>query len=261
MTNTSPYYNEFAPPHSMAHLIGAFWLFSLPDHDQLSGSVQYRVVPDGCMDLIFQYQRSTSGEIYNPQLTVYGATDRFSLVNIKPATEVVGVRFNPGMAGRFLALKPIELFQQSTRAQDCAEAFVRLFDQLCECNSTQQVLSALQISLSQLQQANYRNEMALPIRAALRLLANSNGRISVSQLAEAVGVSERTLRRGMTDAVGLSPKVLARILRFQHTVSRLRSPEPPDLCCVALECGYADQAHMGREFQQLAGLTPATFIA
>ena len=82
----------------------------------------------------------------------------------------------------------------------------------------------------------------------------------VSQIAATIGVSERTVRRGVTTAVGLSPKVLARILRFQNTMAHLRSPKPSDLCSIALACGYADQAHMTREFQQLAGLAPTAFM-
>lgn len=85
--------------------------------------------------------------------------------------------------------------------------------------------------------------------------------MSVSQIAETIGVNERTLRRGVTAAVGLPPKVLARILRFQNAVSRLRSLESSNLCDIALACGYAAQAHMAREFQQLAGLTPTASIS
>ncbi len=66
MTNLSPYYKEFAPPNEIAHLVGAFWSFSMPDKAACNHCVPYRVLPDGCMDLIFCYQRSTNGGIYRP---------------------------------------------------------------------------------------------------------------------------------------------------------------------------------------------------
>ena len=259
MTNILSSYKEFAPPNAIAHLIGAFWSFSTPDSILSNNLIQHRVLPDGCMDVIFQYQRSPGG-ICNPQLTIYGSTDRFDLFDIKPSTEFVGVRFNPGMAGLFLKLNPIELFQQEAKAQDSSEEFGQIFDQLCECNSAARALSTLQTSILKLQRVDCRDGISLPICEALKLIATSHGSIPVFQLAATVGVSERTLRRGVTAAVGLSPKVLARILRFQNTISRLRSPEPVDLCRLALECGYADQPHMGREFQQFSGLTPTAFI-
>ena len=256
-TNT---YKEFAPPNVIAHLIGAFWSFSTPDSTVLGDDlIQHRVLPDGCMDIIFQYERSPSGGIDNPQLTLYGATDRFSLYDIKPSTEFAGVRFHPGMAAQFLKVNPIELFQQEARVQDGAE-FSRVFDQLCACSSNEQALGTLQRNLLKLQ-LDCRSGISSPIREALRLISSTDGRMSVSQIANVIGISERTLRRGVTTAVGLSPKVLARILRFQHAISCLRAPEPVDLCGIAAECGYADQAHMGREFQQLSGLTPTAFIS
>lgn len=261
MTNPSPYYTEFTPPNVLTSLVDAFWCFSTPDAAiQSSESIQYRVLPDGCMDLIFQYERSLNGGINNPQLTVYGSTDRFSLLDIKLATEVIGIRFHPGRAGQFLNLNAIELFQQEIEAQDCAETFGKIFDQLCGCNSPEQALRTMQTSLLKLQRANGEDDIPLSTREALRLISSSQGQMPVSQIAETIGVSERTLRRGVTAAVGLSPKVLARILRFQNAVSRLRSLESSNFCDIALACGYADQAHMAREFQQLAGLTPTAFI-
>ncbi|MBW4443376.1 MAG: helix-turn-helix domain-containing protein [Plectolyngbya sp. WJT66-NPBG17] len=260
MISPSPYYTEFTASNAIASLIGAFWCFSTPDATiQFSESVQHRVLPDGCMDLIFQYERSLDGDINNPQLTIYGSTDRFELFNIKPATEFVGIRFHPGMAGQFLNLSAIDLFQQEVKAQDCASVFGKIFDRLCRCNSLEQALRTLQTSLLELQRMN--DDLSSPTREAIRLISSSQGRMPVSQIAEIIGVSERTLRRGVTAAVGLPPKVLARILRFQNTVSHLRSLESSNLCGIALACGYADQAHMAREFQQLAGLTPTTFIS
>ena len=211
------------------------------------------------MDIIFQYERSPSGGIDNPQLTLYGATDRFSLYNIKPSTEFAGVRFHPGMAAQFLKVNPIELFQQEVRVQDGAE-FGQVFDQLCACGSNEQALRTLQRNLLKLQ-LDCRSGISSPIREALRLISSTDGRMSVSQIANVIGISERTLRRGVTTTVGLSPKVLARILRFQHVTSCLRAPEP--LICAALQWSVATLTRRicGREFQQLSGLTPTAFIS
>jgi hypothetical protein len=69
------------------------------------------------MDLIFHYQRAAGGGIYNLHLTIYGSTARFYVVDVKPSTEFVAVRFNPRMAGLFLKLNPINLFQQEAKAR------------------------------------------------------------------------------------------------------------------------------------------------
>lgn len=174
MSTLSPYYKEFAPPDAIAHLIGAFWRFSTPNSTMKSNDlIQHRVLPDGCMDIIFQYQRSPSGGICSPQLTVYGSTDRFELFNLKPATEVIGIRFHPGMAGQLLNLNVIELFQQEIKAQSCAETFGKIFDQLCECNSPEQALRTMQTGLLELQRLNGRDDIPSQTREALRLISSS----------------------------------------------------------------------------------------
>lgn len=104
-------------------------------------------------------------------------------------------------------------------------------------------------------------ENALRVREAIRLLAaHEGGTLRMADMANKLGVSERTLRRDMSRFVGLSPKMLARILRFQRTLVSLRSSTPLDLCTTALESGYTDQSHLGREFRELAGLSPAAYL-
>lgn len=225
----------------------------------MSDTRYHRVLPDGCTDLIFSFQRSSTEQgIYNPRLTIYGPTDRYNLVAIKLTAEFIGVRFKPGMAG-VLQLSPLTLFQKQESVQNCAKHLIPLFNKLCECNSAKQALNTLQKNvLARIAAA----ECNIPVWTyeALQLIAMSDQPLRVLQIAQKVGVSERTLRRGLTTAVGVCPKVLVRILRFQKACALLRSQIPSKLSCIALESGYADQAHMGREFQEFSGLTPTAFI-
>lgn len=257
-----PHYREFAPPPVIAPAIEVFWYFSVHyKQTRTEPLIHHRVLPDGCIDLIFRFRCPKVGKgITDPLLTIYGPTNRFKLINIEPCTEFVGVRFKPGEAGSYLALNPLDLFQQEVKAQDCSAHLVNLFDQLCECGSAKQALSLLQKAVLELNALNSVCVAPARVRHALRLLSASRGQIRVSDVAESVGVSERTLRRDIIAAVGLSPKMLERILRFQRAHSLLHSNEQLDLCNIALESGYADQAHMGREFQEFSGLTPIAFV-
>jgi AraC-like DNA-binding protein len=85
---------------------------------------------------------------------------------------------------------------------------------------------------------------------------------AVSALAPALGVSERHLRRRLRPALGYGPKTLARILRFQRllALARMREDGEPGLARLALEAGYADQAHMTAECTRLAGAPPGTVL-
>ena len=100
------------------------------------------------------------------------------------------------------------------------------------------------------------------IAHALARLEQSGGALSIGGLAAELDISRRRLIDRFHEQVGLPPKALARILRFNRAVGRLTLPGArPDLADIALACGYYDQAHFNREFRALAGVTPHTFLA
>jgi methylphosphotriester-DNA--protein-cysteine methyltransferase len=81
-------------------------------------------------------------------------------------------------------------------------------------------------------------------------------------VAAEIGLSLRQLRRRCHAVVGYGPKTLQRVLRFRRFVSQLDAgPGALGLAALAAQAGYADQAHLTRECQALAGLTPAALAA
>ena len=100
-------------------------------------------------------------------------------------------------------------------------------------------------------------------------LRRSAGRVGVQELAEDTGWSRRHLLTRFRAQVGLGPKTTARVLRFQRA-ARLLVPasvygDPPataapSISDVAAVCGYADHAHLVREFHALAGCTPTEYL-
>ena len=85
--------------------------------------------------------------------------------------------------------------------------------------------------------------------------------LSIAAIAKTCGVSERRLHELFLREVGLSPKRLARILRFRRALQMLADAAHRDLRDVALSCGYYDQPHLYRDFRALAQLTPVEYIA
>jgi AraC-like DNA-binding protein len=104
---------------------------------------------------------------------------------------------------------------------------------------------------------------------AWRRLVRSAGRVGVQELADETGWSRRHLLTRFRTQVGLAPKTTARVLRFHHAV-RLLAPASvyggrpgiaaPSISDVAAACGYADHAHLVREFHALAGCTPTEYL-
>jgi AraC-like DNA-binding protein len=106
---------------------------------------------------------------------------------------------------------------------------------------------------------------ARPPRASIewawRTLEQSGGRTGIGAIAQRLGCSHRHLLTGFREQVGVSPKVAARILRFDRAAALVRDAGAGQLALVAQTCGYHDQAHMTREFSGLAGVTPAAYRA
>lgn len=91
-------------------------------------------------------------------------------------------------------------------------------------------------------------------------LSAAGGRVSVSGLAAETGWSRRHLQARFSTQIGIGPRTAGRVLRFSRASALVSGSRVP-LAEIAATCGYVDQAHLGREFRSLAGVTPAGFRA
>jgi len=94
-----------------------------------------------------------------------------------------------------------------------------------------------------------------------RRLEASDGRLPVGTVAAELGWSRKRLLTACRREAGAAPKLLARLVRFERLVGRLRAEPSPSLADAAYGCGYYDQAHLNRDFRELAGTTPTRFLA
>lgn len=100
---------------------------------------------------------------------------------------------------------------------------------------------------------------------AWQLLERSRGRAPVAAVADRIGVSTRHLTTLFRREVGRTPKTVAMLMRFEYATSRIaaaaRRPRRIDLAGIAADAGYADQAHLTREFTRFAGVPPRSWLA
>jgi AraC-like DNA-binding protein len=105
----------------------------------------------------------------------------------------------------------------------------------------------------------------LQVRLAWGRLVGTAGAARVRDVADEVGWSDRHLANRFRAEVGLSPKEAARVVRFDRArrllQHRVAAGEPPLLAELAVTCGYYDQAHLAREFRDLAGCAPTRWLA
>jgi len=98
------------------------------------------------------------------------------------------------------------------------------------------------------------------VRSALKKIEDCAGQMPMAELASACRVSQRHLNRLMRNWVGVSPKRLARFVRFQTLLQRMET-SPHNSAQVAAELGYFDQAHWANEVSQFAGMSPGLVAA
>lgn len=95
---------------------------------------------------------------------------------------------------------------------------------------------------------------------ALHELERKRGRVSIASLTDRLGCTRKHLVAQFREQIGLPPKMLARILRFNQVVKRLERTGSGNWAATALELGYYDQSHMIRDFKEFAGSTPSDFL-
>ena len=108
-----------------------------------------------------------------------------------------------------------------------------------------------------------REELVVPeLRRSWELLVTSSGAMPVTELASEVGWTRQHLGRRFGDEFGLSPKLAARVIRFSRARRMLQStPSFISIAQVAAACGYYDQAHLDRDFNEFAGCSPSRWMA
>lgn len=91
-------------------------------------------------------------------------------------------------------------------------------------------------------------------------IRQGRGNVSIAGLRDAAGFTATRLATAFREQIGTTPKVYARLHRFQHAIERIRAGDGR-LAEIALDTGYYDQAHFAGEFRELSGLTPKAYAA
>ena len=231
-------YAEFPPLPSLAADLVCTWV----DMPRL---VRQPVMPDACIDLVWD---GTSVWVAGPDTRAWPVTGHQTFV---------GIRFRPGAAPRFLGVAASELLDRQVPLSDLWSRTASEFaEQLT--GGPSEVIATLQQALLNRRDA-VRDEDPVVEEVVYELSRHESHRTSVLDLADKLDVSERTLRRRCTDALGYGPKTLDRILRFRRALRLVRDGHP--LAETAQVAGYADQAHMANEFRRFSDASPSAIAA
>lgn len=255
-------YGSYTPPPPLADYVERIWQCSdVPSHQPL------RILPTGTLELVINL-RDDEVRVYDSVQS--DRCDRFSgavvagpykeCLKIDPMhhASIIGVHFKPGGAFPFIGAPADELLDMhldldalwGRSANDVRE-------QLCAATFEQRFSLLENMLVSRLRRSPARHAA---VRIALRMFEQTDGETSVHDVACRVGLSQRRFIRVFAAEVGLTPKLYCRVRRFQRARGLARNVEAPDWAQVAVDCGYFDQSHLIRDFQEFAGLTPASYL-
>lgn len=239
-------FRRYHPSLALSPFVRNFWTARCAH--ALGTATHQRIVPDGCIDIIF-VRRSPTADY---RAYVVGTMTRPIFEDLTDHPDYIGIRFAPGGFGYFFKIRPSDLTDQIVALED--PLIWAVAERIAATDDIQTRLDILERHLG----GQFTSERHNPIiEQMVATITARRGNVTVAELARKAAWSPRHLRRTFGVSIGLSPKTFCRIIRFKSALRALRHRCQPDLLAVALDSGYYDQAHFIHEFNSFYGASPS----
>ena len=246
-------YNEYAPPPDLADAVEALWT-----HETVGiRLVVHRVVPDAAVSLCFMGTRAPNGSANTSRLRLIGPIVRPKLWAPPPGHCMAAIRLKLEWCRPLLGVAPWEhTGDEPCYADIRPDLAAPLEEQLTRTTEPADAVRLLVAFLRERRRAHLVRRDVRLLQVGMESLRRGANAPRVATLAQQLGVTDRHLRRLIVDETGIAPRHFARIQRF-HALLRASDLAPrPAWAELAAHHGYADQSHLIREVQDLAGVTP-----
>ncbi len=253
--------DAYLPPPPLSRFIEMIWTVQ-----GTSNYTREKVLPNGAIELIINlgsFHKVVNKaderrfEVYR-ESWIAGVQEEYILIEALKESDLIGIRFRPGGAYPFLRFPTSEI---TNRVLDSDLVFGVLMhdlrERLLETKEPGQRIRLIEDFL--LRRMDPASEDPL-IAHALREIRNGDGRRLIRELSREVGLSNKQLISRFRKVVGISPKLLHRILRFQSVINCVKHRRRVSWAEVAQQCDYYDQAHMIRDFQLFSDSNPSHYL-
>lgn len=242
-------YREYRPCQALERQVACYWTV---EYDALGDKPLHRVIPDGCVDLIFDLASSAA----HKSAFAAGLMSTFETRELADSCFLFGIRFYADQALPFMRFSPSELLGLHVWLEELwgRDAGPVIEEIVTAGGMDDRIKRANNLLLRALGQTDRLSSDLL--LSGMKLIYAKHGVISVRSLAEELCYSERTVRRTFRQELGIGPKETADIIRFQSVLQHCNRSGLNRLTDIAADFGYSDQAHFIRHFKRYYGLAP-----
>jgi AraC-like DNA-binding protein len=226
-----------------------------------------RLFSDGNMGIVFSFgdnliTKNKNNELIDslPNSFLYGQISQFKDLYLQGEVSLIVVVLQPSGITQLIGISADELLDKIIRIEDLFGCQgLEIQEKLAKKVAFQSKLELLNTFFRELLTNKISSNQWL-IHASLDFIIKNKGNISVNQLVQYTGYSERHLERKFTETVGLSPKKFSNIIKL-HSFLKYLKIEPKNLTTIAYKAGYADQSHLIKEFKKYTGITPTEYVS
>jgi AraC-like DNA-binding protein len=252
-------------PHPLLKgYIEKLWVFE--SSGRVSNEDMKLIVPNGLIKLVIPFKNGLSGKMEGwyhlskeNSITVIGITDKPSIVeaeNDAPAG-TIGLEFSPKGAYRFFHLKQAEIRNQIHPLVDVLGKTAKELEE--RISSTPDIEEKIRILQQYLLQLFLKQDNDPIFDFCIQKLKQSQGRITIKELEKQTGYSSRWLNMKFIEKVGISPKNLSSIIRFQQYFQTIVNNSEMAFFQKEFYNYFYDQSHFIKEFRRFTGITPTRF--
>jgi len=180
------------------------------------------------------------------------------VIDTREHVSVMGVHFKPGGAFPLLGAAASELADSHVDLESLwGTSAIELRERLCAAATRAARFRLLENALAAHRFRPLEHHPAVGF--ALDAFARAESSLTVREVAQQAGLSQRRFIQLFAREVGISPKLFCRVRRFQQTLSLLRQTTSPNWAQLAFDCGYFDQSHLIHDFRLFADLSPTEY--
>jgi len=245
------------PSAALTPFVKYYWVFER----DFSIPVIDREVPKGFVQLMFYRKNkiySTLTNDFQPKAFIEGQMSGFWDVKYEGEMEVVAVAFTSQGVQSFLNIPVGELYNKNTPVECLGDKSLKELEQaiLNADNKFESIRIIEHYLLKKLAQSN--PEIAED-EFTIQQMEFKN-EVSIKDLSNLSNLCYKQFNRNFVRNIGINPKRLIRILRFQKALSVLQKGSKENLSELAFKCGYFDASHIHREIKEFSGYTLHEFI-